>query len=75
MASGRRTIRLREVRRERGLSQRALGALIGVAPQVLSGLENERIRLSPTAQTIRRLSQALGVAAEDLLKPADQPRR
>lgn len=69
------TLRLRQVRVERGLSQRALGALIGVAPQVLSALENQRLHLRPTAKTIQNLSRALGIAPEDVLKPVAPAKR
>ncbi len=68
-------LRLRQVRIERGLSQQALGELIHVSPQVLSGLENQRLRLRPTARTIQRLSQVLGIAPEDVLRPVTSAKR
>ena len=53
-------------RRRRGLTQRQLGKLAGVAHTTVQQLESLRRGAYP--QTLRKLAAALGVAPEDLLQ-------
>ncbi len=57
--------RIRHWRRERGLSQEALGRLVGLAKPTISKLERGELRLRDV--TISRLVEALGVSANELL--------
>ena len=57
--------RLRELRRSRGLSQKELGELAGVASGTVYRLENGLRGAYPG--TVRKLAVALGVTPEDLL--------
>jgi transcriptional regulator with XRE-family HTH domain len=52
-------------RRKRGLTQRQLGALAGVAHTTVQQLESLSRGAYP--QTLRKLASALGVAPEELL--------
>jgi transcriptional regulator with XRE-family HTH domain len=52
-------------RRKRGLTQRQLGELAGVAHTTVQKLESLRRGAYP--QTLRKLATALGVAPEELL--------
>jgi len=52
-------------RRKRGLTQRQLGKLAGVAHTTVQQLESLRRGAYP--QTLRKLATALGVAPEELL--------
>jgi transcriptional regulator with XRE-family HTH domain len=65
--------RVREWRRVRGLSQRQLAAISGVARQTILRTENGRTK--PTAGTLVLLAHALGVAAADLLGLTEEPDR
>jgi transcriptional regulator with XRE-family HTH domain len=58
--------RLRQLRRERALSQQALERMTGIAQSTISNLEvgNRPARLS----TIRKLAEALGVEPRELMK-------
>jgi transcriptional regulator with XRE-family HTH domain len=53
-------------RRRRGLTQRQLGELAGVAHTTVQRLES--ISRGAYPQTLRKLAAALGVAPEDLLQ-------
>ena len=57
--------RLRELRRSRGLSQKELGELAGVASGTVYRLENGLRGAYPG--TVRKLAVALGVTPEDLV--------
>ena len=57
--------KLRTLRTEKGLSQAALEAISGVNSKLLSKYENERI--VPTADTLRKLAQALQISADYLI--------
>ena len=57
--------RIRHWRRERGLSQEALGRLVGLGKPTISKLERGDLRLRDV--TIAKLVDALGVPAEALL--------
>jgi transcriptional regulator with XRE-family HTH domain len=52
-------------RRRRGLTQRQLGELAGVAHTTVQQLESSRRGAYP--RTLRKLASALGVTPEDLL--------
>jgi transcriptional regulator with XRE-family HTH domain len=52
-------------RRQRGLTQRQLGELAGVAHTTVQKLESLKRGAYP--QTVRKLATALGVAPEELL--------
>ena len=56
---------LRELRRSRGLSQKELGELAGVASGTVYRLENGLRGAYPG--TVRKLAVALGVTPEDLV--------
>lgn len=57
--------KLRTLRAEKGLSQAALGEISGVNSKLLSKYENERI--VPTADTLRKIAQALQISADYLI--------
>ena len=59
--------RLRELRRERGMTLRALADAAGLDFTYLSKIENGRAGYFPGADTIRELAQILEVDALDLL--------
>lgn len=63
--------RIRELRREAGLSQEALGERIGVTKVTVSDLERGNIRLD--VGYMRRIAVELGVAPADLLAASDNP--
>jgi len=52
-------VRLRGLRKERGLSQRELAELAGLSPNAISLIERDEI--SPSVATLQRLAGALGV--------------
>ena len=58
--------RLRQLRRERALSQQALERMTGIAQSTISNLEqgNRPARLS----TVRKLAEALDVEPRELMK-------
>ena len=58
--------RLRQLRRERALSQRDLTRMSGVAHDTISDLETGKRRAQP--RTIRKLAVVLGVEPKDLMK-------
>ena len=57
--------RIRAARRERGLSQAALGARIGMVQTVVSNLE--RGVHTPRMDTLKRIAQGLGLSLPELL--------
>jgi len=57
--------KLRALRAEKGLSQTALEEISGVNSKLLSKYENERI--VPTADTLRKIAQALQISADYLI--------
>ena len=57
--------RLRQVRRERALSQRDLSRTTGVAFDTISRLETGKQRAQP--KTVRKLANALGVEPRELI--------
>lgn len=65
--------RVRELRRERGLSQKEFAARLGVSPAYISALEHGRRGL-PTFVLVQGVIHALGVIwdeADELLRLAD----
>src|SRR5262245_37172170 len=65
--------RLREVRKQRALSQQALADLLGTAHGWISELENAR-QTHVQADTVYRLCEALGISADYLMGLAEMPR-
>ncbi|UCC31317.1 MAG: helix-turn-helix transcriptional regulator [Phycisphaerales bacterium] len=61
--------RLRELRRQAGLSQRRLAKEVGVDFSYVSKLENDRLP-APSAETVIRLAEAIGASTEELLAVA-----
>lgn len=61
--------RIREVRRQRKLSQEVLGEMVGCTNQQISNLENGRVQL--THDWLRRLAKALHCAPADFLAVSD----
>jgi transcriptional regulator with XRE-family HTH domain len=59
-------IRLRELRRERALSQKDLEHATGIAQSTLSALESGNRDAQP--RTVRKLAEALGVEPRELMK-------
>jgi transcriptional regulator with XRE-family HTH domain len=57
---------LRNLRREKNISQRELAASIGVDFSYISKVENDRLA-PPAAETILKIANKLGVASEILL--------
>ena len=64
--------RLRELRKERGLTLRTLAEAVGVDFTYLSKIENEKAGYLPGADTIRALAEALQADPLELLKLADK---
>ncbi len=64
--------RLRELRKERGLTLRALAEAVGVDFTYLSKIENGKAGYLPGANTIRALAEALGADSLELLELADK---
>ena len=58
--------RLRQLRRERALSQRDLSRITGIAHDYISQLETDKREAQP--RTIRKLAEALGVEPKVLMK-------
>lgn len=64
--------RLRELRRERGLTQEAVAQSAGVDRVTISRLENGR--LQPTFETLARVVAAMGASLQDLTQiPTPKP--
>jgi transcriptional regulator with XRE-family HTH domain len=59
--------RVRELRKERGLSQRDLAGRSGIDFTYLSKIENGRME-PPSEEVIRRVALALGTDADDFSK-------
>ena len=64
--------RLRELRREKGLTLRGLAEAVGVDFSYLSKIENGKAGYLPGANTIRSLAEALETDALELLRLADK---
>jgi len=61
--------RLRELRKAKNLSQRALGDIVGINFTYLSKVESERLDFAqyPSEDLIRKLAKALGADVDELL--------
>ncbi|KIF67735.1 transcriptional regulator [Streptomyces sp. AcH 505] len=57
---------LRQIRRERGVSQRRLATCLGVHNTAISAYENGRRR--PDVNTLATIADALGVRMDDFVK-------
>jgi transcriptional regulator with XRE-family HTH domain len=64
--------RLRQARKERGLTLRQLAQEAGVNFTYLSKVENERVPYTPAAETIRELARILKVDSLDFLELANK---
>jgi HTH-type transcriptional regulator, competence development regulator len=64
--------RLRQIRKERGLTLRAVAEGAGIDFTYLSKIENGRIPYTPAVETIRQLASALKVDAIELLTLANK---
>jgi transcriptional regulator with XRE-family HTH domain len=60
---------LAELRRAAGLTQMALASKIGTTPARVSGWENRGVM--PSGKYLARLSTALGITADELLRAID----
>lgn len=58
--------KLRLLRREAGISQRELAALVGVDFSYVSKVENDRLP-PPAADTILKICEAMGISPNELL--------
>jgi HTH-type transcriptional regulator, competence development regulator len=63
--------RLRELRKDRGLSQRGLADRAGIDFTYLSKIENGRME-PPSEEVIRRVAEELGADADELIVLADK---
>lgn len=61
---------IRDVRRERGLSQEVLSGLAGIARTHLTMIENGTMH--PTVETLCKIAQALGLRTSELLSLMEQ---
>ncbi len=64
--------KLRELRREKEMTLRQLAELAGVDYTYLSKVETEKVPYTPSADTIRAIARALGVAPMELLTLANK---
>lgn len=64
--------RIRELRRQRGLTQRDLASRVGVDSTYLSKMENERLEHTPSIKTLQDLARALEVDELELMDLADK---
>jgi transcriptional regulator with XRE-family HTH domain len=66
--------RIRELRKEKGLGQRALGKLVGVSFTYISKVENHQLDFGeyPSEDLIRKLAKALEADEDELLVLAEK---
>lgn len=64
--------RLRQIRKDKGLTLRELAQAAGIDFTYLSKIENGRMPYTPAAETIRQLADALKVDSIELLTLADK---
>lgn len=64
--------RVRQLRRERGFTQRHLAELSGCDFTYLSKIENDRLEHTPSVRTLVRLAEALGVDELELMELANK---
>jgi len=65
-------LKLRELRRKKGMTLRGLAEVTGVDFTYLSKIENDRVGYLPGAETIRDLAEALEGDAIELLELANK---
>ena len=58
-------VKIKELRKEHGLSQGELAKLAGIHEKLISKYENERI--VPTADTLKRIAEALHISSDYLI--------
>lgn len=58
---------IKNLRERRGISQRELGAMLGVTQQTIGQLENNKT--SPRIETLERVATALNASISDLISP------
>jgi len=63
---------VKDLRTERGLTQRQLAELTGVDFTYLSKIENDRLEHTPSIKTLRDLATALGVDELELMELANK---
>jgi transcriptional regulator with XRE-family HTH domain len=63
--------RLRQLRRQNGLTRYRVGKLAGLSTQGISNLE--RRGSDPKLSTLYKLAHALGVSIEELVRDEDEP--
>lgn len=64
--------RIREIRKQKGLTLREVAERAGIDYTYLSKIENDRIAYTPAANTIRNLAEALKANSIELLTLADK---
>lgn len=64
--------RIRELRQERGLTQRELAERVERDFSYISKIENDRLEHTPSIRTIRRLAEALEVDELELMELANK---
>jgi HTH-type transcriptional regulator, competence development regulator len=64
--------RLRQLRKDRGLTLRGLAEKINVDFSYLSKIENDRLPHTPSADTVRAIASALDANPIELLRMADK---
>lgn len=58
-----------KIRKDRGLSQKAVGALMGVCRQTVSGIEHSRYDV--TLSTLQRYARAVGAEIQIEIQPEE----
>jgi transcriptional regulator with XRE-family HTH domain len=66
--------RIRELRKDKGLGQRALGKLVGVSFTYISKVENHQLDFGeyPSEELVRKLAKALDADEDELLVLAEK---
>lgn len=59
--------RIRQARKEAGLTQKQLADKLGISPVNISQIENGRGKRGPAAATLRKIATALNITVSDLL--------
>lgn len=59
--------KIKQIRKEKGISQRELGRQIGMSGQMISKIEGDST--TPSLETLVKISTALGVKVTDLIPP------
>jgi putative transcriptional regulator len=60
--------KIRELRAERGITQEALGILVGVSRRTIISIENDRF--DPSLPLAFRIADTFGFRIEDVFQPA-----